>query len=126
MQRESRRVLVVDDEPIIATTLATILRMNGFFATAFTDPVKALASALVDTPDLLISDIVMPGLSGIDLAIQIKALCPKCKVLLFSGQARTVNFLYDAERLGENFHILPKPVHPIDLLKAIREQGAEN
>ena len=120
------RVFVVDDEPVIATTLATILRMSGFSVTAFTDPLKALASAMIEGPDLVVSDVAMPGLSGIELALQIKALCPTCKVLLFSGQAATVNFLEDAERIGEHFHILPKPVNPADLLKAIRDQGAEN
>jgi len=119
-------VFVVDDEPVIASTLAALLRMSGFVATSFTDPRKALASALVHAPDLVISDVVMPLLSGIDLALQIKAVCPACKVILFSGQARTVNFLHDAERLGEHFHILPKPLHPTDLLQAIRDQGLAN
>ena len=123
---EAIKVFVVDDEPVIASTVATILRMSGFTVLSFTDPVKALAYALVEAPNLIVSDVVMPGLSGVELALQIKALCPQCKVLLFSGQANTVNFLHDAERLGENFHIMPKPLRPSDLLRAIKEQGLEN
>ena len=119
-------MFVVDDEPVIASTLASILRLSGFFAVAFTDPVKALESALLLSPDLLLSDVVMPQMSGIDLATQIRILCPGCKILLFSGQAATVDFLKDAQRVDENIQILPKPIHPGELLKAIQAQGLEN
>jgi CheY-like chemotaxis protein len=120
------RVFVVDDEPVLASTVASVLRMSGFSALAFTNPLKALESALLEAPDLLLSDIIMPQLSGIELAIQIRALCPNCKILLFSGQANTVDFLHDAQRIDENIQILPKPLRPGDLLLAIRQQGLEN
>ena len=61
------RVFVVDDEPVIASTLAAILRMNGFSARFFTCPLEALAAARSESPDLVISDVAMPGISGIDL-----------------------------------------------------------
>ncbi len=119
-------VFVVDDEPVVASTLAAILRMSGFSATSFTDPAEALNAAYLEAPDLLLSDVTMPGLSGVDLAVQIQALYPECKVLLFSGQANTVDFQKDAQRVCSTFHILPKPIHPGDLLRAIREQGLQN
>jgi DNA-binding NtrC family response regulator len=126
MQNSGRKVFVVDDEPIIASTLATILRMSGFTATYFTNPNDALASALSEPPDLLLSDVIMPGMSGIDLALQIKSLCPSCKVMLFSGQAQSVDFVKDAQRVDENFHILPKPLLPGELLVAIAAKLAGN
>jgi DNA-binding NtrC family response regulator len=116
----------VDDEPVIAHTVASILRLNGFQVKSFTDPLQALASALAEPPHLLLSDVVMPNLSGLDLAVQVQALCPECKVLLFSGQADTVSFVQDADKVGANFHILPKPLFPADLLGAIREQFEAN
>jgi CheY-like chemotaxis protein len=66
---------------------------------------------------------VMPELSGIDLAIEVKALCPNCKILLFSGQAATTDLLKIARDNGHNFELLSKPVHPTDLLNAIRKLG---
>jgi CheY-like chemotaxis protein len=120
------RVFVVDDEPVIAATLATILRMNGFSARFFTDPVEALAAARLDAPDLLVSDVAMPGLTGIDLAIQIKAQYPDCKILLFSGQATTQDLLEDARSQGHNFQLLQKPVHPSVMLSMIGELATEN
>jgi CheY-like chemotaxis protein len=120
------RVFVVDDEPVIAATLATILRMNGFSARFFTDPVEALAAARLDAPDLLVSDVAMPGLTGIDLAIQIKAQYPDCKILLFSRQATTQDLLEDARSQGHNFQLLQKPVHPSVMLSMIGELATEN
>ena len=104
------RVFVVDDEPIIATTLAVILRQQGFDATSFSEPLEALEAAQSDAPDLLISDVVMPHLSGIDLAIQVQQKCPNCRVLLFSGQAATGHLLEAARAGGHDFELMTKPV----------------
>jgi CheY-like chemotaxis protein len=110
------RIFVVDDEHVIAATLATILHMNGFSARFFTDPVEALAAARLDAPDLLVSDVAMPGISGIDLAIQMRAQYPTCKILLFSGQAATMDLLENARAQGHDFDLLLKPVPPTELL----------
>jgi DNA-binding NtrC family response regulator len=123
--RSQFRVFVVDDEFIIASTLATILQRNGFEAVSFTDPLEALSAAGQSAPDLLITDVVMPALSGVDLAISIKKLSPECKVLLFSGQAATANLLQAARSNGHDFELLSKPIHPTDLLKKIRNVTEE-
>jgi DNA-binding NtrC family response regulator len=109
-------IFVVDDEPVIASTLAAILRMNGFSAKFFTCPLDALTAARLKAPDLLISDVAMPGISGIELAIQMRAQYPTCKVLLFSGQATTMDLLEDARAQGHDFDLLQKPVPPTELL----------
>jgi CheY-like chemotaxis protein len=114
-------VFVVDDEPVIASSLAIILRQLGFEVRSFTDPLEALNEARSVIPDLLISDVVMPVLSGIDLAIQMQERCPTCKVLLFSGQSATAGMLENARALGHDFELLLKPVHPKDLLREIRK-----
>jgi DNA-binding NtrC family response regulator len=114
------RVFVVDDEHVIASTLAAILKLNGYSATSFTSPMAALAAARSSAPDLLISDVAMPDLSGIDLAIRMKAQYPECKILLFSGQAAALDLLEDARSRGHNFQLLQKPVHPSAMLSIIR------
>jgi DNA-binding NtrC family response regulator len=115
------RVFVVDDEEVIASSLGMILHLHGgIHATSFTDPLKVLELAHVDAPNLLISDVMMPELSGIDLAIQLRRLCPECKVLLFSGHAASSHMLKAAREQGYAFELLSKPVHPADLLTKIR------
>jgi CheY-like chemotaxis protein len=69
---------------------------------------------------MLISDVIMTDMNGIDAAIRIRALLPACKILLFSGQAATADLLDRARSQGHEFEILAKPVHPQDLLARLR------
>lgn len=110
------RVFIVDDEQIIADTLAAILNASGYEARQFYDGAAALKACEGGFPDCVISDVVMPRLNGIELAVQIRQRYPACKVLLFSGQAATAKFLDRAREDGYEFEVLLKPVHPADLL----------
>jgi DNA-binding response OmpR family regulator len=110
------RVLVVDDESVIADTLAEILTRSGYAAESAYDGASALETALLKPPELLITDVVLPGMSGIELAIQMRRIFPDCKTLLFSGQASTSDMLASARQAGHHFTLLTKPVHPKDLL----------
>ncbi|MFP5277165.1 MAG: response regulator transcription factor [Acidobacteriota bacterium] len=112
-------VLVVDDESAIADTLTEILSRSGYAATAAYDGTDALETALLTPPELLITDVVLPGMSGIELAITIKRIFPDCKILLFSGQAATTDLLANAKNAGHHFTLLNKPVHPKDLLARV-------
>jgi DNA-binding NtrC family response regulator len=119
-------IFVVDDDRIIASTTKTILQLNGYEVRSFVNSLEALEAARTVKPDLVITDVVMPGLSGIDLAIQLKELCPTCKVLLFSGQAKTGDLLEAARKQGHDFAVLAKPIHPTDLLARIRDAEVSN
>jgi CheY-like chemotaxis protein len=109
------RVLVVDDEQVIADTLAKILDLNGYDASAVYTGTAAVESARSLKPDLVISDVIMPDMNGIEAAISIRGFLPSCKILLFSGQAATADLLENARAQGHEFEILAKPVHPSDL-----------
>jgi CheY-like chemotaxis protein len=113
-------VFVVDDEPVIAQTLAIILDQAGFKAHAFDHPEKAIKASEKTPPDLLISDVMMPGMTGVELAIRFRTAYPQCKILLFSGQAATADLLANAHKDGHDFELLSKPVHPTDLLAKLR------
>ena len=116
LRRSAPSIFVVDDEPVIASTLAAILKMNGFSAKFFTSPLEALAAARSESPDLVLSDVSMPDISGIDFAIQMRVQFPTCKILLFSGQAAAVDLLDVARSKGHDFRLLLKPVPPVELL----------
>lgn len=114
-------VLVVDDESAIADTLAEILTRSGYAARATYDASAALEIALLSPPELLVTDVVLPGMSGIELAITIRRIFPDCKILLFSGQASTEDLLAAARRDGHQFTLLSKPLHPLDLLARVSD-----
>ena len=114
-------VLVVDDERIIADTLSIILSRSGFSTMTAYDGLEALEIARTNKPDLVISDVMMPKMTGVDLAITLSEIIPACKILLFSGQAATVDLLQRAREAGHTFTTLTKPVHPTDMLKRVSD-----
>ena len=115
-----KSALIVDDETIIADTLRLILVQSGFHAATAYDGQAALEKARQMNPDILLCDVVMPGLNGIELAIQIRSFLPRCRVLLLSGQAAVHDLLEDARLRGHHFDLLTKPVHPDELLDFLR------
>jgi CheY-like chemotaxis protein len=117
------RIFVVDDVPIIGFTLTAILESAGYSARSFTDPLDALRAAETNCPDYLISDVIMPTLNGVDLAIQFKAIYPSVRGLLFSGIPESADLWGDAKGKGHRFEMLAKPVHPEVLLAAIKTLG---
>ncbi len=117
--KQMPKVLIVDDEPIIADTLAVILRKAGYQTTTAYNGTEALQKAIELEPDMVITDVMMPDVSGIDTAVQIKAILPQCKVLLFSGQAASADLLAKSRRDGHDFDLLSKPIHPQDLINRL-------
>ena len=120
---EDRRseILVVDDEQLIADTLVMILSMSGYRAQAAYEGRSALEVARLNRPSLVITDVIMPGMTGIELALALEVLVPECKILLFSGQAATVDLLHQAREAGRDFTILSKPIHPADMIRRVSE-----
>lgn len=114
-------ILIVDDEAVIADTLAVILKQVGFTTMVAYDGQTALDIAKIAPPDLLLTDVVMPGMSGVDLAIAVRNDVPDCRILLFSGQAATVDLLGEAGNKGHDFTLLSKPLHPKDLLAHVTQ-----
>jgi DNA-binding NtrC family response regulator len=115
-----RRVLVVDDEKLIADSVATILNRSGFTAIATYSGTDALESIQEKCPDIIVSDVVMPDFNGIQLAKAVRSLCPRARIVLFSGNVDTASLLDDASMEGYFFEILAKPIHPVELLKTLK------
>jgi DNA-binding NtrC family response regulator len=116
--------LVVDDEPIITETLAAILNSAGFAALTAFDGCSALDTALLIPPHVLVTDLAMPGLDGLDLAVRVTRAIPDCEVILFSGHASICDL---AERMRSqdcDFATLIKPVHPAEMIDCIRQRLA--
>jgi CheY-like chemotaxis protein len=116
-----RRVIVVDDEQVIANTLAIILNDAGYEARRVFSGEKAVELMETFSPDVLIVDVIMPGMTGIEVAIIVRDKLPACKILLFSGQAATSDLLDEARSRGYEFEILVKPIHPFDVLERLRQ-----
>ena len=118
---KARRVLVVDDEHLIADTLAAILNEHGFEAVGVYAGTEAIEVARKLAPEILLSDVLMPKMSGIELAIKIREEFPGIAVFLFSGQAATSELMRKAAIDGHQFELLPKPIHPRELVAKLKQ-----
>jgi CheY-like chemotaxis protein len=114
------KIIVVDDEPIIADTLVNILEGEGHDALAVSHGESAVKWAKMVLPDAVISDVIMPGMNGIDTAKAIMQLLPNCRIILFSGQTAGIDLLAKARTEGYLFEVLPKPINPEKLLEKLK------
>jgi DNA-binding response OmpR family regulator len=117
-ERQRSVILVVHDEALVADCLATVLSRAGFATMTAYDGKAALEIAFAVPPDLLISDIAIREINGIELAMAVVNAAPECKVLLCSSHD-TGDDLMRACAAGYNFSSLTKPVHPAEILKQV-------
>jgi len=118
----SLRVLIVDDEPAVARTLAECLGRRDLVVDIAESGEGALAALEIDVRDIVVLDVRMPGMSGIDTLGEIRRRFPRVGVVMLSGHA-DINTAVSAMNLGA-FDYLLKPVQ-IDAL-FFRIQDAYN
>jgi len=114
--RDRPVVLVVNKEPAIAETVLEILNKNGYAAIAAYDAEDALETALLIPPELVIAEVALPGLSGIEVAAALKKELPDCKILLLAGQAERADVHGTVKAAGLQVEVVERPVHATELL----------
>lgn len=117
------RVLVVDDHKLIADSLSEILTNAGFDAVAAYDGREALDVMGSFHPDWILSDVLMPRMNGVELAIEVRIHYPTTEILLFSGQAGVSEILQNAQGRGYEFELVAKPIHPSKLIERLSRRS---
>lgn len=110
------RVLIVDDERLIADTLAKIFHQAGYESQAAYSAEAVVETMAQASPHLAIIDVILTGITGIELAVRLQEACPECRILLLSGDYATADLLRQAERNGHTWTTLAKPTPPAELL----------
>ena len=121
-QRQRPTVLLVDDETLIVDTLTEILEGAGFLVLPAYDGWTALEKVAHHRPDYLLSDVLMPKMNGVELAIAIRKMYPSTRIMLFSGQAGISEILLDGQRKGFEFELIAKPIHPLKVIEYLTEK----
>jgi CheY-like chemotaxis protein len=121
-KRRKPTILVVDDERLIADTMTEILNFSGFNAVCAYDGQAALKMAIEAPPDFVVTDVVMPFMNGVELAISIRKALPATRILLLSGQAGITEILEDGKAQGYSFELLAKPIHPEKLISQLKKK----
>jgi DNA-binding response OmpR family regulator len=113
-------ILIVDDERALAETLCAILIHAGFAPLSAHSTAEA-RTILDSTPiDLLISDVVMPGMNGYELAMYTSKHHPQTRIVLLSGNAATQEIVTLGDSGEYQFDLLAKPIAPRQLIAYIR------
>ena len=121
-----KKILIVDDEPDICLTLANVLESERFVVHTFDDPLLALQDFRKDSYDLLILDIKMKKMNGLELYNKIKKIDNKVKIcFLTASKSHFRAFKDDLSDLKEN-HVIQKPIQNEELIKIINELTSEN
>jgi CheY-like chemotaxis protein len=113
-----QRVLVVDDDRLVADTLALVFDKSGFEARAVYSADDALVCAREFAPDLLLCDVTMPGRDGLTLLSDISHEQPACRIIMLTGFYSNLKEVREhANRLCRPVGILTKPCQPAELLR---------
>jgi DNA-binding NtrC family response regulator len=113
------KVLLVDDEDEFITTLAERLKIRGIEASIATSGGEALKHIDADKPDLVVLDVLMPGLGGLDVLDQIRKTDPQIRVILLTGRGSAQED--DGSIPLGAFDYLIKPVNIDDLIQKMRD-----
>ena len=118
------RVAVVDDEQIVADTLAEILRLHGYESKALYSGEAAIEDADGFWPEIILSDVHMQGIDGVEAAIQIRKRCPACRIILFTASHMRHTIQARVSMLG--FEFLHRPLHPWDVLSLLGRDARQS
>ena len=111
------RVLVVDDEAPLAGAIAEYLRREGFEVTVTHDGVSAVAMARRDTPDLIVLDLMLPGIDGIEVCRQIRQFSSAYVIMLTARDGELDKVL--GLSMGADDYVV-KPFSPRELVARVR------
>ena len=119
--RIPRTILVADDTPSVRMVIARVCASNGYRVVEATDGEDALrlARAMAGTIDLVVTDVDMPGLSGLQLATELRLMLPRLPACFVSGRDLPAGALADAEKSGRTAFLM-KPFDLAELLLVIR------
>src|ERR1700739_1755969 len=120
MAERGVKVPCVGGERLLAETTTAILHRAGFDVRTAYDGFGALEMTGSFHPDYLLTDIMMPGMNGVDLAVAVAKMYPATAILLVSGQAGIADILNESKAKGFEFPLLAKPVHPSNLVEKLR------
>lgn len=114
------KVLIVEDEKALSTAYKTILEKHGFDALVATNGEEALAVLADNKPDLILLDMMMPKMNGLEFLRRLQGQFPADKVIVFSNQDSQED-IDEAFKLGANRYLLKSWAAPQDLVKVVQD-----
>ena len=116
-----KSILVIDDDPLVGKTVQKMLSVDSWEVRLASDGRDALEQISKQAPDLVVTDIIMPDMEGLEIIVALKKSNPQIHIVAVSGSGRSsgVDYLEYAEKLGA-FATLTKPFRRDELLSIVR------
>jgi CheY-like chemotaxis protein len=115
------KILIVDDNQSLATVIQYMLEQNGYEVSSAFDGLEGYSAYFQFQPDLVITDIQMPGENGLELISHIREQDPAVKTIYMSGNLEKFNNLLEEEKKRFRINVLSKPFFMDDLIKQVSE-----
>jgi DNA-binding response OmpR family regulator len=114
-----RTVLVVDDDPVILRLLEVNFEMEGFLVRMAGDGQEGLAAALAEQPDIVVSDVMMPRMTGLEMVASLKAdgATAAIPVILLSAKAQASDIRAGIDAGADDY--VTKPFEPLELVERV-------
>lgn len=120
-ESDPTRVLILDDERVITDVICLVLQREGFATRGAYRHQQAIEVACEFRPDIFITGYNnLSEKNGCETAIDVLEFLPQCRIFICSGSAAAADGLEAARQRGYEFDVLPKPVHPQELVRIIR------
>lgn len=119
MPERATKILVVEDEAVVLHTLVLILKQHGYEVKAARDGTEAMTAGPIFHPDILLCDINLPDIDGIQIALNLRKELGHLRVVLLSGEISSAELLEEAKKQGYQFEVLAKPTEPQQLLRVL-------
>ena len=123
MPHTKATILLVEDEELLRAGVQEVLEIQGYKVITAPDGEQALACLAAQTIDLIITDLVMPKMDGVDFVKQLREVKPDLPVIVVSGSTRNIMQRYGIDSIqvpGANAS-LPKPFKSVDLIEQVRQ-----
>ncbi len=123
MPHTKATILLVEDEELLRAGVQEVLEIQGYKVITAPDGEQALACLGAQTIDLIITDLVMPKMDGVDFVKQLREVKPDLPVIVVSGSTRNIMQRYGIDSIqvpGANAS-LPKPFKSVDLIEQVRQ-----
>ena len=117
-----KKIFVIDDDPVMRLSCYKILDKDGFYVETYEDGEQGLARIKIEKPDILVVDLKMPKIGGLEVIARVHKIDPEICIIVITGYA-TIGTAVEAMKTGA-YDFLPKPFTP-DELRLIVTRGLE-
>ncbi|MFH1968303.1 MAG: response regulator [bacterium] len=121
MKKVNKKILIVEDDPNFTSILKEKFSEEGFLIFTAQDGKEGLRASEAEKPDLIISDILLPRLSGMDMAKQIRAKNASLPIVLLTN-VKDTSYLEKTKKMGKADYLIKSDIRLDDIVEVVKKR----